>query len=337
MNPHPLQIGVIGVGGMGARHARNLALHTPRAVVVGLMDLDLERAQEIAEECGGAKVYNAADALIEAPEVQAVVIAAPDPTHAQLAQACIVARKPVLCEKPLATNVADAKTVMDLEVATGRRLVQLGFMREFDHAHRRVRSVAHSGDLGRPLYFRGTHVNLRDGSPRTIADVIINSAIHDIHTARWLMGGRVKEVFTRCIPAPDGGEDSCRFALIELTFAGGELALLEVNADAGYGYEVRVEVACERGTAAADGLDGTRLRQQLTAAQAVEKDWLERFDQAYRTEAQAWVRAVRAGVPGGPSTWDGYISMVIADACIASARSGRPEIVPEMVRPALYA
>jgi myo-inositol 2-dehydrogenase/D-chiro-inositol 1-dehydrogenase len=332
-----LQIGVIGVGGMGARHAHNLALHTPHAAVVAVMDLDMERAGEIAEACGGAKVYSAADALIKDPDVYAVVIAAPDPTHAGLAQACIAAGKSVLCEKPLATNVADAKTVMDLEVAAGRRFVQLGFMREFDHAHRQVRAVAHSGEMGRPLYFRGTHVNLREGGPRTVADVIINSAIHDIHSARWLLSGRVTEVFTRYMPAPDGGADSCRLALIELAFEGGELALLEVNADGGYGYEVRVEVTCERGTAAADGLDATRLRRQLTAAQTVEKDWLERFDQAYRSEAQAWVQAVRAGVPNGPSTWDGYISMVIADACIASARSGRPEAVPEIVRPALYA
>ena len=337
MNNNALNIGVIGTGGMGGRHARNLALHTANANVVAVMDQDAGRAGAVAEECGGASVYTDAFAMISDANVDAVVIASPDSTHTELALACIAAGKPVLCEKPLATNVADAKRVMDAEVAGGQRLVQLGFMREYDEAHYRVRDAVHSGELGAPLYFRGTHTNLGEGNARTIEDVIINSAIHDIHSARWLMGGTVTEVTTRYITVPGAGPESCRLALIDLRFDNGMLATLEANVDAAYGYEVRIEVMCEGGSVSSDGLGGVRQRRALAKSQAVESDWLERFDAAYRTEAAAWVSAVRAGTPAGPSTWDGYISMIIADACVQSARAGKTEAVPAVERPGLYA
>jgi myo-inositol 2-dehydrogenase/D-chiro-inositol 1-dehydrogenase len=331
-----LQVGVIGTGGMGGRHARNLAHHTPQAAVTAVMDLDIETAQAVARDCDDAKVYSAADALISDADVAAVVIASPDVTHAALARTCIAAGKPVLCEKPLATTVKDAKGVMDAEVTGGQRLVQLGFMREYDDAHRSVHAVVESGELGRPLYFRGRHANLTESRPRGVEDVIINSAIHDLHTARWLLGGRVVQVFSSYVPIPGAGPESCRFFLTQLTFADGSLATIEVNADSGYGYEVGVEVVCERGSVASDGLTATHIRQPRRKSQPVAGDWLERFEQAYRQEVQSWVQAVLRGTPEGPSTWDGYMSMVIATACVESARSGQPVAVPNIETPALY-
>lgn len=70
-----VQIGVIGTGGMGGRHARNLANKTPGAKVVAVMDIDQERAKAVAAECGGATVYTDAKAMIADPAVQAVVVA----------------------------------------------------------------------------------------------------------------------------------------------------------------------------------------------------------------------------------------------------------------------
>ena len=164
-----VKIGIIGTGGMGGRHALNLALRTPGARVVGIMDVEAERAAAVAEVCDGAKIYTDADMLIADPNVDALVIASPDHTHARLASACIAAGKPVLCEKPLATSVSEAEGVVSAEVANGQRLVQLGFMREYDPAHRQIFDAVQSGRLGRPLYFRGTHTNLGGETPRTVA------------------------------------------------------------------------------------------------------------------------------------------------------------------------
>ena len=83
--------------------------------------------------------------------MDAVLIASPDTTHADLTIACIEAGKPVLCEKPLATAVADAERVVRAELAAGRRLVQVGFMRVYDRTHVDVYDMLHKGELGQAV------------------------------------------------------------------------------------------------------------------------------------------------------------------------------------------
>jgi myo-inositol 2-dehydrogenase / D-chiro-inositol 1-dehydrogenase len=331
-----VRVGVIGTGGMGGRHARNLALHTPGAQVVAVMDVDEHRAGEVAKICGGARIFTDGAALIHDADVEAVVIASPDVTHASLALAAIEAGKFTLLEKPLASNLADAERVLRAEMASGRQRLHIGFMREYDPAHRQVKEALTGGAIGRPLLFRGLHTNLGSGRPRSIEDVIINSAIHDIHSARWLMADEVAQVYVEHIPALPSDPESCRLALIQMTFASGGMAVVEMNVDAGYGYEVAINVTAESGSIGADGLLGTILRQQQRAAQSVDPDWLVRFDLAYRTEAQKWIQSVMQREVTGPNTWDGYISMVIADACIRSARTGHPQPVEAMARPSMY-
>lgn len=119
----PVRVGVIGTGGMGGRHARNLTNEVGAAQVVALSDVDAARLQQVAAEIGATHTFTDADALINHPDVEAVLIAAPDRFHAALARACILAGKPVLCEKPLALTAAEARQIVDAEVAGGRRLV----------------------------------------------------------------------------------------------------------------------------------------------------------------------------------------------------------------------
>jgi myo-inositol 2-dehydrogenase/D-chiro-inositol 1-dehydrogenase len=321
---------------MGSRHAHNLAHLIPHARVSAVMDVAEERARAVAAACGGAAVFNDANRLIESNQVDAVLIASPDSTHSTLALASLAAGKPLLCEKPLANSVDDALAVMQAEIAGDSRLLQLGFMREYDGPHRQVKASVASGVLGAPLYFHGVHANPSTGALRTIDDVIINSAIHDIHSAHWLLGGQVIRVFTQYMPADPLQPQSCRLALLYLSFNNGRMATIELNADAGYGYEVRIEMTCELGAVSTDGREATTVRFAQSSARSVEADWLQRFENAYIVEEQAWIESVRAGVATGPSTWDGYISMAVAAACIESARSGEPVSLKKTQRPALY-
>ena len=111
-----VKVGIIGTGGMGARHASNLTYLVAAADVTAIMDVDSARAEEIAARCGGARIFTDAERLISAPDVDAVVIAAPNRFHAELTRSCIAAGKPVLCEKPLATGGDEAREVIDAEV-----------------------------------------------------------------------------------------------------------------------------------------------------------------------------------------------------------------------------
>jgi myo-inositol 2-dehydrogenase/D-chiro-inositol 1-dehydrogenase len=332
-----IQIGVIGTGGMGGRHARNLARQTPGAKVVAVADIDQARAEAVAAECGGATVYAEAKAMITDSAVQAVVVASPDPFHAESVLACLEAGKPVLCEKPLATNIADAKKVLDTELAGGRRLVQLGFMREYDQAHQALKELLDRGDIGQPLMFHGIHIAEGWIEPRTIEDVIINSAVHDIHSARWLLNQEIAQVYTQWVRAEATRPETCRLLLVQMVFKDGTLGVIEMNADSNYGYQVDVELTGSQGSARTAPASAPTVKQTRQQFQTIDPDWLVRFDAAYIREAQAWVQSLVEAQPTGPTVWDGYMAMVVADACIQSAQTGQPQAVPSLERPALYA
>ena len=191
MGEETVGVGIIGAGAIGRVHAENLARRTIGARVAAVMDVDAERAADVAAATGAKRVYADAIALIDDPEVDAVLIASPDATHAEYTLACISAGKPVLCEKPLATTAADALRVLQAEMAAGRRLLQVGFMREYDPAHKDVAAVLESGAIGKALRFRGAHINPRYGDDLTVEEAIVNSIIHDIHSARFMMGAEI--------------------------------------------------------------------------------------------------------------------------------------------------
>lgn len=332
----PIPIGIIGTGGMGGRHARNLAHAVSGAQVVAVMDVDQKRAHHVAAECGAVHIFNDAHALIAHPEVAAVVIASPDRFHAELTLACLAAGKPVFCEKPLATNVADAKRVIETESSGRQRLVQVGFMREYDQVHQQVKAVLERGEIGAPLLFRGLHTNWEEDAAPTIEEVIVNSAIHDIHSTRWLMSQEIVTAYVRYIPADLQRPDTCRLVVMELTLANGALAIIECNINSGYGYEVDVEIAGTQGMVRTDGFRNPLVRRNFRVEQAIEPDWLVRFDAAYIAEMQSWVQALRQGGATGPSAWDGYASLIVAEACIQAAHSGQPQAVSLPERPAFY-
>ena len=127
-----LGIGVIGTGIMGADHVETITAAISGAEVRAIADIDLKRAEVIASRVPGAKALSSAESLIELPEVDGVIIASSDATHARYVSASIAARKPILCEKPLAPTVAECEEILRLEQAAGFRVVQVGFMRRFD-------------------------------------------------------------------------------------------------------------------------------------------------------------------------------------------------------------
>ena len=151
-------IGVIGAGVMGAEHVRRLAAEVEGADVVAVADADLARAEAAAAGAGG-RAYADPLALIRSDDVEAVVIASSDATHAGFVLACLAEGKPVLCEKPLAPTAEASLLVAEAEAASGRRLVQVGFMRRFDPAYVAMKEELDSGRLGAPLMLHCVHRN----------------------------------------------------------------------------------------------------------------------------------------------------------------------------------
>jgi myo-inositol 2-dehydrogenase/D-chiro-inositol 1-dehydrogenase len=336
--PETVRVGVIGTGAMGAAHVENLARWVPGARVTQIFDVDSERAKGIAAGVGGAAAATA-EALIDSAEVDAVLIAAPDPLHEPLTLACIAAGKPTLLEKPIASTVEGGRRVVDAEVAAGRRLVQLGFMRHFDPAYLALREAVLGGSIGRVRAAHFVHRNPHQHPTHTDESVLFGSMIHEFDCVPWLLDDPLAAVTVFPGRPEEGALKDLQVAVFET--AGGVVVTIEVFVNAQYGYDIHTEVVGSESTASLTPPYGVSVRRGLSAAEGVDgrlvtTDGTLRYLDAYRLEVAAWVDGIRSGVPTGPSAWDGHLANLAAFAAIESLHRGGRVEVPQEDRPALY-
>jgi len=332
-----LNVGVIGTGNIGADHVRRLASQVSGAQVAAVFDVATERAAQIAQGVG-AVAHGSWTDLVDASDVEAVVIASPGPLHAEQVLACIAAGKPVLCEKPLATTGEDCLKVIEAEVAFGRRLVQVGFMRRYDRAYGVVKGAIDDGSIGEPLLAHMVHRNASVPDTFTSDMAMTDSLIHEIDTIRWLFGQEVVAatvVASRPSPQAAARLRDPQLVLLELT--DGAVIDVEVFVNCQYGYDVRCEIVGSTGTVSMDNPSTNSLRRNGQRIESVPADWRVRFNTAYLDEMQEWVDGLAAGVVGGPTSWDGYAAAVVANAAVQALADGARTRVTLVDRPGLYA
>jgi myo-inositol 2-dehydrogenase/D-chiro-inositol 1-dehydrogenase len=332
-----INVGVIGVGVIGQDHIRRLTHVLSGARVASVTDVDPERARSVAAGLPGATVTATGEELIASPEVDAVVVTSWGPTHEAYVLAGIAAGKPVFCEKPLATTRQAGERIMEAEMATGRRLVQVGFMRRYDRQYLAMKLAVHSGQIGRPLLMHAAHRN-PSAPPHFTSEMIINdSAVHDIDVARWMFDDEIAAITV--VKPRTSGKAAPGFTdplLILLEMTSGVIVDVEANLNVGYGYDIRGEVVGEDGTVELSESAGVVVKREGRFAGRVPADWRERFAGAFDAEIQAWVDAVATGTSTGPSSWDGYAATVGTDTGLEALRTGQRVPVDLRPRPDLY-
>jgi myo-inositol 2-dehydrogenase/D-chiro-inositol 1-dehydrogenase len=330
-----IRVGIVGVGVMGSDHARILASQVPGAKVQAIYDADPISAKAIADETGARAVAADPAALIQDSTVDAVLVASPDHTHRQLVLACIASRKPVLCEKPLAATVAECFEVVAAESKLGRRLVQIGYMRRFDPAYVEMKSSVLSGRLGAPLMFHCFHRNVSVPTWFDSKMAVSNSAVHEFDIARWILDAELTgiQVF-RPQAAKRAAPGAPVFLVLETSK--GQLVSAEIFNGAAYGYDVRGELVCEKGTVSLRAPVHTETNAGLTNGTVYPADWRPRFADAYRLQAQAWIKAIESGTSAGASAWDGYAAAAAAEAGLQSLAEGRHTAIRLVEPPAIF-
>jgi myo-inositol 2-dehydrogenase/D-chiro-inositol 1-dehydrogenase len=325
-----LRVAVLGVGMMGGFHVEALSRRIHGATVTVINDFDWSKASAIAGSVG-ARVEDDPFAAIQAPDVDAVVIASPGPAHEKQVLACLDRGIPVLCEKPLTIDPGTALEVVRAEQRTGRQLVQLGFMRRFDPEYVAAKQLIDSGDVGRVLLLHCIHRNMANGPHFDSAMMITDSVVHEVDVARFLLGEEITSVQV-LKPAPTSAAPEGVFDPMVVIFRteSGVIVTVEIFVRAQVGYEVRTEVVGERGSTMFGldqhgvtkiaGNDGGRW------GGPVPPGFVERFATAYHLELQRWVDAARNGGIDGPGAWDGYAAVAVCAAGVQAVRTG--EVVP---------
>ena len=157
-----VKVGVIGCGKVAQiRHIPEY-LDNPDVKLIGLYDLNLHRAQELADrfQC---RAYASVEELLADTEIDAVSICAANHVHAELSIAALNAGKHVLCEKPMATTLKDCQAMVDAAEKAGR-ILMIGQNQRFAKAHIEAKKLIQRGDIGKVLTFKTTFGH---GGPET--------------------------------------------------------------------------------------------------------------------------------------------------------------------------
>ena len=157
-----IRVGILGCGKIAqVRHIPEY-LANPDAEIRGFYDIDLGRAQEMADKFGG-KAYETPEALLADPEIDAVSICAINHAHAALSIQALKAGKHVLCEKPMATTPADCEEMVRVANETGKFLM-IGQNQRLAKAHVVAKELLQQGLIGKVVTFRTTFGH---GGPET--------------------------------------------------------------------------------------------------------------------------------------------------------------------------
>jgi len=333
-----LNIGVIGVGMIGREHIDRLANKLVGARVVALADVNAKQAEAAAAGLPGAKVHGTGEALIAAPDVEAVVVTSWGPTHEAYVLAAINAGKPVFCEKPLATTAEACLRIVEAEVASGRHLVQVGFQRRYDKGYRALKAAIDGGVIGAPLMIHCAHRNASVPEAYVSDMAIVDTFIHEIDVLRWLINDDY--VSAQVLVPRNTKHTHAKLddpIIVLLATKGGVRIDGEVFVNCRYGYDIQCQVVGEEGVVSLPEPESVFVRRDAKLSTSIVQDWKLRFLDSYDVELQDWIEAAKTGKVNGPNAWDGYFAAVTADACLKAKRTDAVAPIVTPARPAFYA
>lgn len=326
-------IGVIGCGDIAAmRHIPTIA-GFPGVRLAALCDADINRARQLAADYEVPLAVADYKQLLQLDEVDAVVIATPPWITPYIAIDCLHAGRHVLCEKPMAVDVATANKVREVELATGKR-VQVGFTYRHGLLLETLRGWIADGRLGAPLVFRiGVFDETWDpeGSPEHYARIYRtmqhgSPSIHDgAHVAdflHFLTGSTVVGVEALGFKSREEFPSS-NYDLAIVRFANGDLAKVEI----GWFFPVfptgEFEVLGPRGIAI---FDRTAQFVRLQTDKGVEtvtldEDWGQ---SCFRIQLDRFIAGIRLDRPFVPGTAEGIASLSLTKAIEAAIARTEP-------------
>lgn len=326
-----VRVGLIGAGRMGSFHGETVAQRIPGATLIAVADPVPGAAEKLAAKLGAQKSYTDPQAMLNDPDIDAVVIASPARTHAELVVAAAKAGKGVFCEKPMAVTLEEADKAINAAEEAGVTL-QVGFNRRFVSGFTAAYEEIKAGKIGVPQLLRSTTRDPGLGDPTPIPHwtIFLETLIHDFDILLHLNpGAKPTQVYAvaDALVRPDFKDRGLLdTAVVNIRFDNGAIATAEANFQAVYGYDVRGEVFGSKGMLQAGNMNVNNCVRYT--AEGISIDTARRdtdlLRDAYVAELTDFVRCVATGEPPKATGEDARNALEIALACIASVQQSQP-------------
>lgn len=330
-----VNICLIGAGRAGFIHGKNFAFRVPHATLTSICEPSADIAAAAIRGLKLTQNFEDYRKVMRDPKIDAVVIATPTQFHKEIVIAAAQAGKHILCEKPMAMNLAECEE-MGRAVAKAGVVFQIGFMRRFDRNFVQAKARVDHGDVG-PVVMVQSHTYgpsipkpwMYDISKSNGPLAEVNS--HDIDTLRWFTASEFKEVYAiagnyRCPDAAALFPDFYDNVVLSATFASGAQGVIGGAQGVGYGYDSRCEVLGKNGIILVGSLNDTNaVSYGANGMNApIVKSWTALFDEAYLAEDQDFANCILEGKKPRVSVLDGAMAVQVVNAGNQSIRTKKP-------------
>jgi len=343
--PETVRVCLVGAGRAGQVHARSLSDHLPGAVLAAVVDQSSEALAAACENFGVQAGYSTLEQALDAVSFDAVVITTPTTTHRHLALLAAEHGRHVLCEKPMAFDLAECD---DMIAACERAgvVLQIGFMRRFDPEFEAAQARIEAGEIGRPLLIKSlTH---GPGLPpawardlRTSRGMLAEVNSHDWDAIRWLAGSNPERVYAEVanLKGAARGVDTPNFydtAIVTVRFENGSVGSISGVCPCDYGYDARMEIVGEKGILQIGDLRGQAVlvctNRDHGIVAPIYRTWPERFAGAYVREMRHFLECVRTGARPRATGADGRWALAGVLAATKSFLEERPVALREILQ-----
>lgn len=325
----PVRIGLIGTGRIGAVHAMSIA-GTPAAELTWVCDPFIEGAKKIAEQYGGKVTADPAE-VFASGEVDAVVIASPTATHVDLINAAIDAGVHTLCEKPIDLDINRVNELWP-KAKAAKVTIALGFNRRFDPQFAEINERVAAGEVGT---LEQLTIISRDPAPAPKAYIEVSGGIfrdmtiHDFDMARFFVPNIVEVSAQGANSFSDDIKSVGDFDSVVVTMKGSNNELITIinSRHSSFGYDQRLEAFGSTGMLYAHNVAPTTVAKysgvEVESRKPYMEFFLERYEHAYRQELVDFIEGIRTGAMTNPTFDDGRAALILADAALESATTGK--------------
>lgn len=323
-----VRFGVLGAGRIGKVHARALA-DSGRARVRFVADALPEAAGELAASVGADAAD--IDTILASPEVDAILIATPTDTHADLIEQAARAGKAILCEKPVSLSVSRIEACLKVVQEAGVPLM-IGFHRRYDPNYALLEKRIRAGEIGDVEIVT---IACRDPSAPPVSYIERSGGlyrdmmIHDFDMARFLLGEEpvLVHALGGVMTDPEIGKaGDIDTAAVHMQTASGKICVITNSRRATYGHDQRIEVHGSKGLLRAGNIHNTTVElanQNGWTSDQIPFSFIERYADAYRIEINQFLTFLETGTPPTASGHDGLMAQKLAEAATESFKSGQ--------------
>jgi len=317
-----IKIGFLGAGYIAGVHASILA-RDERVQITAVHDVVRKRGRQFARAIGASLAHSASEVLALC---DAIYITTPNTKHTELAILAAESDNHVFCEKPMATELDDARRVLKA-AEKSKRVFQVGHNRRFAPVYAELKKMLSSTHRPHSAHVKMNRGELLNpewvGDPGITGGFLYETTIHMFDMLRFLFG----EVQTvHAVGSAHEYPEIDDFSVL-LTFRSSMHATLASSADASWLFPFeRIEVFCHHSTIVtremeslvySEGLDGKHVDVSMHQL-AKEEKW------GYAQEDRAFVDSIADGLPPAVTAFDGYKSVELVDAVYESVRTGQP-------------